>query len=227
MSRKVSTEARGSGERRLARSLPGWLRVHREQRPDRAQRDLDVLRPAGGGRDPLGDDLAEARVGGVLRDAEPLRERQRTEVEVLRAPAEQGGVEGDHERAGADRLGPLDQAVDEPLVGAPVELDPARRVAHRRGAVLHRVRSPGWRRRTARRSRRPRARSRRSLSAADQARPRRPVRAAAARRAGVPSRSTDRSRSATPCAIRGTIAQRSNAARLCRIVRPSPAPPAT
>ena len=31
----------------------------------------------------------------------------------------------------------------------------------------------------------------------------------------------------TPCAIRGTITQRSKAARLLRIVRPSPAPPAT
>ena len=43
----------------------------------------------------------------------------------------------------------------------------------------------------------------------------------------VPNSSTDRSRSTAPAAIRGTTAHRSNASRLRRIVRPSPAPPAT
>ena len=46
-------------------------------------------------------------------------------------------------------------------------------------------------------------------------------------RSAVPATVVVRSRSVTPCAMRGTMAHRSNAARLLRIVRPSPAPPAT
>jgi hypothetical protein len=43
----------------------------------------------------------------------------------------------------------------------------------------------------------------------------------------APSRSTPRSRSDTSRIIRGTMRQRSNAARLARIVDSEPAPPAT
>ena len=57
---------------------------------------------------------------------------------------ERGGVERDDQRPGADRLGPLDQAVDELLVGAPVELVPPRLVAHRRGATPPSGCRPGW-----------------------------------------------------------------------------------
>ena len=46
-------------------------------------------------------------------------------------------------------------------------------------------------------------------------------------RSGVPSTLVVRSRRAVPCSIRGTIRQREKASRLCRIVVPSPAPPAT
>ncbi|MCW2809496.1 MAG: hypothetical protein JWQ93_3451 [Marmoricola sp.] len=46
-------------------------------------------------------------------------------------------------------------------------------------------------------------------------------------RSGVPSTDVDRSRVLVPCSMRGTMLQRSKAARLCRMVAPSPAPPAT
>ena len=66
------------------------------------------------------------------------RERQRTEIQILRTPPQHGRVEGDDDGLRADRLGPVQQAVDEVLVRAPVQLEPARCVAHRGGAVLHR-----------------------------------------------------------------------------------------
>ena len=97
------------------------------------------LTPGGlGGCDALSDEVAEAGVGGVLPDALALRERQRAEVEVLRSPAQRGRVERDHQRARVDGLGSLDQAVDERLVGAPVELHPSAALAHRRSTFLHR-----------------------------------------------------------------------------------------
>ena len=43
----------------------------------------------------------------------------------------------------------------------------------------------------------------------------------------VPTIEMRRSRSVTPCSMRGTIRHCSKASRLFRMVRPSPAPPAT
>ena len=119
----------------------GVVAGDRQQRPDRPEGDLDLLLDPGGagGRDPFAHQLTEPRVRGVLPDPHPLRERQRPEVEVLRAPAQRRGVQGDDQGACVDRLGAPDQAVDELLVGAPVELHPAGRVAHGSGALLHRV----------------------------------------------------------------------------------------
>ena len=93
-----------------------------------------------GARRPLLHQPAEHRVGRVLRDALAQRERQVPEVEVARAPAEHRGVERDHERVAAGGLGPPDQALDELVRRRPVQLEPARGVAHRGGALLHRHR---------------------------------------------------------------------------------------
>jgi hypothetical protein len=118
----------------------GVVAGDRDEGADRLQRDLGVRRCAGGSRGghPLGDDLAEARIGRVLPDAETLGERQGAERQVLRTPAEHGRVEGDDQRRGATGLGAPDEAVDQRLVGAPVELHPVRGAAHLGGALLHR-----------------------------------------------------------------------------------------
>ena len=133
----MSTAARGSGERRLPSSEPGTLRLIANSvlsAPSVPPRSAAVARPA------RPHELPEARVGQVLRDPLGARERQRPEVEVLRAPAEHRRVERDHDRLAPDRRGARQEGVDQLLVGAPVQLEPARRVAHHRRAVLHRRR---------------------------------------------------------------------------------------
>ena len=104
MRRNVSTAARGSGERRLSTKRPGWLRRERDQRAEGLRRDRwprGARRPPR--RRPRCGEPPEDRVGRVLRDALAAGERQRAEVEVARAPAEHGGVEGHDQRRGADR----------------------------------------------------------------------------------------------------------------------------
>ena len=142
MPRNVSTAARGSGERRLSRNEPGPRLRHADQRLDRGRRRAAAAAPAvaGRGRGALLDQPPEHRVGGVLRDALAERERQVAQVEVARPPAQHRRVEGDHERVAAGRLRPADQALDQLVGRRPVQLEPARRVAHRRGALLHRHR---------------------------------------------------------------------------------------
>ena len=192
---------------------------HREQRLHRAGRDLHVvLRGRVRAGDAFADDLAEPRVGGVLRDAEALRERQRTEVEVLRAPAEHGRVERDDQCAGVDRLGPGDQAVDESSSVLQYSCTQRGGVPHRRGAVLHRVA----------------ALVRVDVRHADGRRRPRDLEVAVRRASSAPaptgasssglasfvlSTVVVRSRWLMPCAIRGTIAHRSKARRLLRMVR--------
>ena len=88
----------------------------------------------------LGDDPPEHRVARVLRDPLAAQERQVGEVEVARAPAEHRRVEREHDRLAAARLGALDEARDEVVLGRPVELEPARRVAELARARLHRAR---------------------------------------------------------------------------------------
>ena len=58
------------------------------------------------------------------------------------------------------RLGALDEALDEVVLGAPVELEPARRVAELARARPPSAATPGWRRSSARPRRAPRARPR-------------------------------------------------------------------
>ena len=83
------------GERRLSRNVPGWLRVidSSDRIAPRVTSTSCLIPAALAAGDALADQLAKPRVGGVLRDPESLRERQRAQVEVLRPPAQHGGVE--------------------------------------------------------------------------------------------------------------------------------------
>ena len=78
-----------------------------------------------------------------------------------RAPAEHLRVEGDDDRVAAARLGAREEARDQLVRGAPVELEPARRVAHRLGARPPSAVRPGSRRSSARPRRRRPSRPRR------------------------------------------------------------------
>ncbi len=88
--------------------------------------------------DALLDEAREDRIARVLRDALATHERQAADVQVGSAPAEHLRVERDHDRSRADRLRAADEALDELIVGAPVQLEPARSVAERIGDRLHR-----------------------------------------------------------------------------------------
>ena len=119
-----------------------------------------------------------------------------------------------------------DEARDELVRRAPVELEPARCVAHRPRCLLHRAR--GLVREDERDALRGSgARDRdvrvavRHLEDADRAEDER-ARQRRAEHLGRPCRAIETSRS-----IRGTMRQRSNAARFSRIVSSVPAPPAT
>ena len=169
------------------------------------------------------EQTAENRVAGVLGDSHPAQERQPGEVEVARAPAEQGRVEGDHDRLAPAALGPGDEALDELVAGRPVELEPARGLPELGGHVLHRAPTPGSRRPSAppprARRARPAARPCDGPSPAPRSAPARRAPPAAGRRA----RRTGRARRRR-AASAGTIRWRSNAARLARIVAPDPGP---
>ena len=132
-------------------------------------------------------------------------------------PAEHRGVERDHQRVAAGRLGPADQALDQLVGGRPVQLEPARRVAHRGGAVLHRHRRlVGEDHRHAGRRRGPGDREVGLVGAPAPARRPEPSSSGAGSRR--PNSSTEVSRWLTSRSTRGTTAHRSNAARLARWV---------
>ena len=116
----------GLGCRQVAAGVAGVVAAQRDQRAHGGggRSGLRLRLGLRRGGDPLLDEPAEDRVGGVLRDALPARERQVAEVEVARPPAEVGRVEGDHDRLAAARLGPSDQARGQVVVAAPVELVP-------------------------------------------------------------------------------------------------------
>ena len=82
----------------------------------------------------------EHRVARVLGDSLAAQEGEEGGFEVARAPAHGRGVEREHDRLAAARLGAADEALDEVVRGAPVELEPMRAVAERLGALLHRAR---------------------------------------------------------------------------------------
>ena len=131
------------GGARLLRGevVAGAARVvaaHRQQGADgrgrgpRA-RGVPPLRPSAAAAHPLGDAPLEDGVGRVLGDPLAAGEGQVPEVEVAGTPAEVCRVERDDERLAAARLGPGDEARDEVVVAAPVELVPVAR--SRRSAV--------------------------------------------------------------------------------------------
>ena len=102
--------------------------------------DVDAEEVAGRGADVLLgrllEPLAEDRVLEEVRDAHPLQERQPGLLQVARLPAGDEGVDGDDDRAVARRLGPPDEALDDPALVRPVELEPARRLAAGLGDLL-------------------------------------------------------------------------------------------
>ena len=81
---------------------------------------------------------AEDRILEVVGDAHPVEEGQPGLLQVARLPAGDEGVDGEHDRAVARRLGALDEAARQLAVVRPVELEPARRVAARLGDLLER-----------------------------------------------------------------------------------------
>ena len=83
---------------------------------------------------------AEHRVARVLREPLAAQEREEGGLEVARAPADHRGVEREHDRLAAARFGARDEALDQVVRRAPVELEPARAVAQHLGALLHRPR---------------------------------------------------------------------------------------
>src|SRR5699024_6265737 len=80
-------------------------------------------------------------IRGVLGDTDTTSERQVAEIEVARTPTKLCGVSSEHDRARTDRLRTGDEAANELKILGPVELEPARSVAHRASDLLHGVRS--------------------------------------------------------------------------------------
>ena len=92
----------------------------------------------------VGRDLQAApehRVARVVGDAEVLQERRVPAVQVERPPAQQGGVQRDHEVRVARRTRASQEAHGQLVVLGPVELVPARSSAVGRGDLLHGVRA--------------------------------------------------------------------------------------
>ena len=108
-----------------------------EERRDRRKRDPTTRRRVLAER--FLQRLHEHGITRVLGDALPLQERQRAEVEVADPPAEHRRVEREDDRGAAAALCPRDEALDELVRRAPVELEPARGVSHRAGGLLHRA----------------------------------------------------------------------------------------
>ena len=105
--------------------------------------DVDAEEVAGRGAEVLLRGLLEAvaedRVLEEVGDAHPLQEGQPGLLQVARLPAGDEGVDGDDDRAVAGRLGPPDEALDDPALVGPVELEPARRPRRTASAISSRV----------------------------------------------------------------------------------------
>ena len=122
----------------VAPERPGIGARERQQRAQRLRRGRRLRRPVAAR--PGGHQAAEHRVARVLGDPLAAQEGQEGGLEVARAPAHDRRVERQHDRLAAARLGAADEALDELVRGAPVELEPARAVAQRLRALLHRPR---------------------------------------------------------------------------------------
>ena len=86
------------------------------------------------------EDRPEDRVARVVGLALAEEKRVVSEVEVVGAPTEQAGVEGDDERGKAGGFRAADEAAGKVAVAAPVELKKTRGIAHRGGDVFDRAR---------------------------------------------------------------------------------------
>lgn len=96
-----------------------------EQGRHRRRRDADSAGATGDViTETLSDDPEEAVVRRVLGDALSPGERQRAQVQVLRSPAQHGGVERDHECSRTAVLGACDEVVDQLFICRPVQLEP-------------------------------------------------------------------------------------------------------
>jgi len=140
----------------------GWARVHLDEALDRlagagGREPLRVVADQleersesgrsgswGGARQPsariLVEQSLEDGVARVLGDPLAAQEGEVCELEVARAPAEGRGVERDDDRLAPAGLGAADEALDEVVRHAPVELEPAGAVAQQLRDVLHRRR---------------------------------------------------------------------------------------
>ena len=119
-------------------SRPGIRPGLTEQRSDRRECDPARCRCLLPQR--LLERFDEHRVARVLRDPLSAEERQVREIEVANPPAEHRRVEREDDRAAPAPLSPRDEARDELVRRAPVELEPARCVAHGTCCFLHRAR---------------------------------------------------------------------------------------
>ena len=193
-------EALGVGARerqQRAQRRQGWARLRR------------VVRIGVGG----GHQAPEHRVAGVLGDPLAAQEGQVGEVEVARAPAQDGGVQRHHDRAArrtprlAPRSSPPARSSCSSRAGTSAGCRPAPARTAPSGA------RPGWRRSSAR----PRARAAcaTARSASRWASSSTPIGASSIGAGSrAPSSSIEVSRCETSRSIRGTMRQRSNAARL-------------
>ncbi len=113
--------------------VPGQTQVREGREHRHGSREHIVLRR-------LFQPAPEDRVREELRAALAGHEREVCLAQVTVAPAEDQRVECDDERPVACRLGPLHDAGHDVAIVDPVELEPPRRVAHRLGDLLDRVR---------------------------------------------------------------------------------------
>ena len=135
VSTKRRTAARASPDRTFARREPGIRAGLSKERSDRGERDAAAWRRLLSQR--LLQRLDEDRIARVLRDPLAPEERQIGEVEIADPPAEHRRVEREHDRRAPAALRTRDEALDQLVRRAPVELEPARGVAHRPRGLLH------------------------------------------------------------------------------------------
>ena len=220
---KRCTAARARRDRRFVRNEPG---IRARQLHERAQRLRRGLRRRRARRCCEPCAIRRRNTGSLVYCAIPWPRRngRKARLEVARAPAEHRGVEREHDRLAAARLGARrpgsrrarPTCSSRAGTSAGCRPAPRRTPPSARDAWLEKIiGTPGRRAPRARPRGRPRG---------GRARARRPARAGTASRSRRPNSSTDVSGCATPRSIRGTIRWRSNAARFSRTVSSVPAP---
>ena len=137
-SRRTDAPPRARARADVRESRPGIRAALAQQGSDRREGDPRLCRCLLPQR--VLERFDEHRVARVLRDPLSAEERQVREIEVADAPAEHRRVEREDDRAAPAALSPRDEARDELVRRAPVELEPARCVAHGTRCFLHRAR---------------------------------------------------------------------------------------